>query len=201
TLRMDAHERAHLFTLAGTPTRPADAESNALAPNVERILEQLAPFPACAQNARYDLLAYNRVYNQLIVNLDELPFEDRNCLYLAFTHPAWREAVPEWEEAATRMVAQYRAAMAEHVAEPSWKCLVNRLQAASPRFAELWSRHDVAAPVNRPKRFRHPELGLLEFRHTNLWLAPHAGTKIVTYVPMNSTTAERVQLLHERASR
>lgn len=198
TLRLDPHERAHVFTLAGTPSRPNETESNALTPNIQRILDQLAPLPACAQNARYDLLAYNRTYNELMLNLDDLPFEERNCLWLSFTHPVWRETMVDWHDSTTRMVAQYRAAMAEHVGDPTWKCLVKRLQAVSPRFAELWQRHDVESPTSRPKRFLHRDVGLLVFKHTNLWLGPHLGTKIVTYTPADAETEARLQVLYHR---
>ena len=52
----------------------------------------------------------------------------------------------DWDDTAARMVAQYRAAMAEHVGEPAWKGLIARLQRASPEFAEIWARHDVRRP-------------------------------------------------------
>lgn len=195
-LMLDPHERAHMFTLAGRPSRQA-TEVTPLSPGVQPILDQLDPFPACAQNARYDILAYNRTYNALITDLDELPFEERNCLWLAFTHPRWQEAMVDWEYSTSRMVAQYRAAMAEHVGVPAWKCLVRRLQAASPRFDELWQRHDVELPVSRqPKRFLHREVGLLVFRHTHLWLGPHWGTRLTTYTPLHEETEQRLHQLH-----
>lgn len=200
TLGLDPHERAHLFTLAGAPHRLDDADSSALSPAVQQILDQLDPFPACAQNARYDLLAYNRTYNELMVDLDDLPFEERNCLWLAFTHPGWRETMIDWEWATARMVAQYRAAMAEHVGEPAWKCLVKRLQAVSPRFAELWARHEVEAPQSRPKRFLHRDVGLLVFGYAHLWLGPHHGTRLTTYTPADDDTRERIRVLHARAA-
>lgn len=199
TLMLDPNERAHLFTLAGAPGVPADDDNLGLPPTVQPILDRLDPYPACVQNARYDLLAYNRTYNQLFMNLDVLPREERNCLWLLFTDPRWREAVLDWEYAASRMVAQYRAAMASHVGEPAWKCLVKRLQNASPEFAELWERHDVAAPGSTVKRFFHPEVGLVTVRRTYLWLNPRGGTRVTTYVPVHEEAADRVRALHERA--
>ena len=44
------------------------------------------------------------------------------------------------------MVGLYRSAMADHVGEPAWRNLVDRLQQVSPEFRELWHRHDVEAP-------------------------------------------------------
>ncbi|HEX6446331.1 MAG TPA: helix-turn-helix transcriptional regulator [Streptosporangiales bacterium] len=199
TLMLDPNERAHLFTLAGAPGLHTDDDSPGMPPTVQAILDQLDPFPACVQNARYDLLAYNRTYNQLFMDLDELPREERNCLWLLFTHPHWREAVLDWDYAASRMVAQYRAAMASHMGEPAWKCMVKRLQNASPEFAQLWERHDVAAPGSTVKRFFHPEAGLVMVRHTYMWLGPHNGTRVTAYVPVDEQAAERLRALHTRA--
>jgi hypothetical protein len=94
------------------------------------------------------------------------------------------------------MVAQYRAAMAEHVAEPAWKALVARLQRVSPEFAAVWERHDVQAPENRVKRIRHPIAGLMRFDYTYLWIGQRLGTRIVTYTPADDETRLRLERLH-----
>jgi transcriptional regulator with XRE-family HTH domain len=200
-LLLDPHERAHLFTLADTQDGNPAAECQSLPPTIQPLLDHLEPYPACVRNARYDLLAYNSTYGHLMGNLDALPFEERNSLWLCFTDPAWRVAVVDWEDATRRMVAEFRAAMAEHVAEPAWKCLVKRLRAASAEFTELWERHDVAAPQNRTKRFLHAEVGLLRLDFTNLWLGQRLGTRMVAYTPADEETRTRLHQLKElRAS-
>jgi hypothetical protein len=118
-----------------------------------------------------------------------------------FTSPYCRASIIDWEEGTRRMVAEYRAAMAEHVAEPAWKCLVARLTKASPEFAELWERHEVASPENLTKRFLHPEVGLLKLNYTHLWLGQRLGTKMTTYTPADDQTAARLRELHERYTR
>jgi MmyB-like transcription regulator ligand binding domain len=144
---------------------------------------------------RFDILAFNKVYGRLFDDLESMPFEDRNSLWLAFTHPAWRRAVLDREDALCRMVAQYRAAMAEHVAEPAWKCLVKRLQTASPEFTAMWERHEVAGPEAHHKRFRQPQVGLLRLDYTYLWLGPSLGTRMITYTPVDEETARRLERL------
>jgi transcriptional regulator with XRE-family HTH domain len=196
TLMFDPHERAHLFTLAGNPQPTIEQECRALAPSVQQLLDQLEPFPACVTNARYDILAFNTTYAHLIEDLNALPFEDRNSLWLLFTRPAWRAALLDWPDAVHWMVGQYRAAMAEHVAEPSWKCLVKRLLQVSPEFAELWERHEVVAPENRTKRIVSPRVGLLRLDYTYLWFGQRLGTRMTTYTPVDSETRERLHALH-----
>ena len=196
TLLLDQHERQHLFRLADAPDGVGQRECGTLPPTAQLLLDQLNPYPACIRNARYDTLAFNDSYERLMSRcLQDMTFEDRNSLWCVFTSPQSRAAMIDWEDAARRMVAEYRAAMAEHVSEPAWKCLVSRLLKASPEFAELWERHDVAAPENRTKRWLHPQVGLLELNYTHLWLGQRLGTRITTYTPADERTTERLREL------
>jgi hypothetical protein len=187
-LMLDPHERAHLFTLAGAPLPTLQTECQGLPTEVPALLEKLHPYPASVTNGRFDLLAYNRAYTAILGDLDALPFDQRNTLWLIFTSPALRDTMLDWEVSVRRMVGQYRANMADHVAEPAWKCLVHRLQDQSPEFARLWLDHEVRAPENAVKRMYHPELGLLQLRYTNLWLAPRMTVRMVTYTPEDDAT-------------
>ena len=196
TLRFDETERSHLFTLAGTADgNTSQTKCAQLTPAVELVLERLEPYPALAVNARYDILDYNRVWLSAFPRLESLPREDRNCLWLLFTCPGWRRTVLDWDEAAARMVAQFRASMAEHVAEPAWKGLVARLNRSSAEFAEMWARHDIRGPENAVKRIQHPLVGLLRLSYTYLWLDPGLGTRIVTYTPADNRTAGKLESL------
>jgi transcriptional regulator with XRE-family HTH domain len=196
TLLFDVGERAHLFTLAGAANAALPAEEGALPPGAQALLDRLEPYPALILNARYDLLAYNRIWASGFPHLDSIPRDDRNCLWLLFTDPHWRKVLPDWEEAAGRIVAQYRSAMAEHVTEPAWKALVARLQQASPDFVRVWARHDVQVPETYVKLFRHPEVGLLRMHYTSLWFGQRIGTLLSTYTPADEPTRARLEQLH-----
>jgi transcriptional regulator with XRE-family HTH domain len=198
TLQFDAHEHAHLFTLAGVATPTATTADQCLkhCPTAQALLDQLEPFPAVLMNDRLDLLAFNRVYASFFDDLDGIPIEDRNCLWLAFTDPNWREVIVDWDDIAARMVAEYRAAMAEHLDEPAWKTLVARLHRAAPEFAAVWERHDVVGIESRRKRALHPTAGLLTLDYTNLWLGQRLGTRIVAFTPADERTRERLESLH-----
>lgn len=197
TLMLDPHERSHLYTLAGVQEQTIEKECQSLSPAMQVLLDQLEPYPACVQNARFDVLAFNRCYGQMIGDIEALPFEDRNALWLAFTHPRWRDTMIDWEDAVNRMVGQYRAAMAEHVAEPAWKCLVKRLHQASPEFTEVWDLHEVSTPENRTKRLLNWQVGLLRLDYTHLWLGPRFETRMITYTPADDDTRDRLSTLHE----
>ena len=126
---------------------------------MQPLIDQLEPFPAMVVNARLDLLAYNRVYASFFDDLEAIPIEDRNVLWLVFTHPEMRGAIVDWDDVSARMVAEYRGAMAEHLDDPAWETLVARLQRASTEFAAIWERHDVQGVEGRTKRAMHPTAG------------------------------------------
>jgi transcriptional regulator with XRE-family HTH domain len=197
TLMLDRDEHAHLFNLAGSVDQQVVSECAAVSRSLRAMITQLEPYPASVVNAKYDLIAYNRTYSRLIDNLDALPQQDRNCMWLCFTDPAWRKALLDWEDGAARMVANMRWLMADHVAEPSWKSLVKRLRAASPEFAELWERHEVASIANKTKRVLNPLVGELRMEVMNTWLSPRPGTRLHVYSPADAATERRLAELAE----
>lgn len=197
TLQLDPYERAHLFTLAGAPEPPVQKECRAISPAIQLMLRQLEPLPAMVANARMDILAYNRSYDRMVGGLDHLPFEERNSLLLAFTNPNWRARLVDWDSAAPRIVAQFRASMATHVAEPSWKCLVKRLREESPEFVAIWDQHEVKAPENLTKRYHNAEVGELELDYTHLWFGPRSEMRLTTYTPVNDLARERIERLYD----
>jgi transcriptional regulator with XRE-family HTH domain len=196
TLQFDVHEHSHLFTLAGITTTTIANECHALCPTVQPLVDQLEPFPAAVVSSRLDLLAYNRVYASFFDELETIPIEDRNLLWLAFTHPQWQAAIVDREDVG-HMVAEYRAAMAEHLDNPAWKTLVARLHRASPEFTAFWERHDVQGVESRTKRARHPTAGLMKLDYTNLWIGQQVGARIIAFTPADNRTRDRLETLYE----
>lgn len=196
SLQLDRSERVHLFTLAGaTPDAGSADESYAVSAPVLAILDQLVPFPAAVQNARFDLLAYNQAYGRMIIDLDELPPEERNTIWLLSTYPEYRSAVVGWEAGLARAVATFRSAYGEHVGDPAWKYLVRRLLDASPEFRAGWQRHDVAVPAQGFKRLVNARVGLLQFDYTSLWVCQRRDIRMLTYTPSDDETRRRLELL------
>jgi MmyB-like transcription regulator ligand binding domain len=95
------------------------------------------------------------------------------------------------------MVAEYRAAMAEHLDEAPWETLVARLHSASPEFTAFWERHDVQGVESRTKRAMHPKAGLLLLDYTNLWFGQRHGTRIIAFTPADDRTRQRLEALHK----
>lgn len=196
TLMLDGSERAHLFQLAGAADPTPASNCSGVTPAQLELLRRLEPVPACIQNSRYDILAYNRTYARLMGDLDAVPPEDRNCMLLVYTNEEWRAAMVHLEETRRLMAAKLRASMAGHLGEPAWKMLLKRLEAASPEFREHWDRYEVVAARTKTKQFLNPYVGLLTLDHTDLWLSPELGARMVTYVPTDEESRERVEKLY-----
>ncbi|WP_082926337.1 helix-turn-helix transcriptional regulator [Cupriavidus sp. D384] len=198
-LQCSPTETEHLFTLAGLQ-RPAALAGTSVCETVsvttQRLLDQLDPIPALVQNARFDIVAHNDAYCRLLgMNVPSLPPEDRNCIYLALTHPGWRKAVPDWEGMVCNMVAMYRAAMAEHVDDPLWEAQLARYMAVSDKFRQLWQRYQVRGIQNHAKRFTNPETGEFQLTQTNFWTAPRNGVRLLVYVPADEQAEAALRML------
>jgi len=195
-LLLGPNERSHLFSLAETQDPAPITMCPTITPAITTIMEAMEPLPVVAANSRCDVLAYNRTYRHLITDLDAVPIEDRNFMWLAFTDPVWKQVLLDREQAVAAMVAKFRGAMADHVAEPGWKALVKRLRLASPEFDALWQRHEVGLASHGEKRFLNPHVGLLHFEFTHLWLGPRVSTRVTTYTPADDETRDRIERLH-----
>ncbi|MEU6285212.1 helix-turn-helix transcriptional regulator [Streptomyces sp. NPDC047028] len=201
TLMLDASERAHLFQLAGATDPTPAANCAGITPALTEILRRLEPVPACIQNSRYDILAYNRTYGRLLGDLDAIPPEDRNCMVLVYTNRDWQASIVHLEDSQRLMAARLRASLAGHLGEPAWKMLVKRLETESPEFRENWERYEVVGNRTKTKEFLNPYVGHLTVEHTDLWLSPETGARLVTYTPKNEETRARLERLQELAER
>jgi transcriptional regulator with XRE-family HTH domain len=194
TLRLDQAEIKHLYRLADVPVAPSEAASVAVSPALREVLASLEPLPAMLINARYDLLASNQAQQDLFYQGPDGPCLHRNVLWCCFTEPEVRRRFVNFDEEAPRMVATLRASFAQHLNEPAWTGFVQRLSVASPEFARLWTRHEVASPGSRTKHFLHPQAGLLRLRSTSLAVADMPEARIVVYTPADDETRERLPL-------
>jgi transcriptional regulator with XRE-family HTH domain len=196
TLQLDRHERTHLFRLADVADPSHVDGCHAVPDTVRLMLDQLEPFPAAVVNGRDDLLADKRTSEALGGGLDHLEPDQRNSLWRIFNDPSARAAVVDWEEAANRMVAAFRASMAKHMGEPAWKCFLAKMLDSSADFTRIWERHEVRPMQQMSKRMFSPRGELLEMMSSSLWVAESVGVRLVTYVPANDETRRRLEALY-----
>ena len=73
--------------------------------------------------------------------------------------------------------------------------LVRALQKASPEFAELWERHEVAQRFEDHKILIHPELGPIEVDCQVLFTEDQSQALLVLTAPPRTEGYEKLQLL------
>ena len=110
-LQLDEAERGHLFDLAraANPSarprrRPAPQR---VRPGIQRILDAM-DVPADVRNGRRDILAANRLGSALYSELYLDPVRPANVARFVFLSPRAREFFPDWEGAASDLVASLR---------------------------------------------------------------------------------------------
>jgi transcriptional regulator with XRE-family HTH domain len=189
-LRLDAAECDHLHRLAGTIAPTDDRAAVRLDPEIQVIVDGLVPYPASVVNARFDVLAWNAAYAELFPGLVNAPPEERNVLWHLLTWTGPSVLIDQQDHDLRRMVAMLRAAFGRHVGEPTWIAFVNRLEAASPTFADLWARHEVAEPDNRLKRIRALSGENLGFFATSLGVTGQPEVRMTVYTPTDAATAD-----------
>ena len=197
TLRMDSQERWHLFQLAGVTIVPPPSQCPGLPDGGQEVLDQLDPFPAAIVSARYDILGYNRAYNRMMGDLDAIEPGERNTLWLFFTSPYMQGlCLGNREIAAAHLVGTMRAAMAQHVDDPLWTGLVQRLCEASEEFDAIWRRHDVVDRALPLKDFTSP-VGDLHLQVTRFEVGENGGARMMVYSPRDAATTDRLGQLVE----
>lgn len=163
-LQCSPTETRHLFVLAGLSPgeAPQTACCEGISEGTRRLLDTLMPKPASIQKPNFDIVAWNDSFGHLMgVDFNAIPAEDRNCIYLFLTHPAWRSRLGKRDDVLPIFVSYFRAAMAEHRGNPQWEAKLARFFAVSEEFEALWhQRNDVRGVENQLKLFCHPELGI-----------------------------------------
>ncbi|MFD0364834.1 helix-turn-helix transcriptional regulator [Nocardia sp. GCM10030253] len=196
-LRLTAVERSHLYLLAGlNPPLSRGARDAAVTPELRHLLDAWAPRPAVLRDRYWNLLAINEAA-RTVFGYDGT---DHNCLFTFFTNARHRAMHLHWESVAPTVVAAYRADAAHSPGDPGFDRVVDDLSAVSPEFADLWARHDVAAPAQAVKAVHHPEAGDLIFDMTSLAMADRPDWHVELYNSRPGTgTEDRLErLVHIR---
>jgi len=195
TLRLDLIERDYLRALAGHPPRRAiDPLRDAVAPELQCLLDALDPCPAYVLGPRWDFVAWNNAQRRLHPSIDTLAPEERNLVWLLFADAEVRALVGDWELEARRVLSQFRAETTPIRDDPAVGELVRRLRDASPEFAAWWPRHDVGGFERRTRTFHHREAGLLRFDHQQLLPAGEPDLRVIVHLPLvGDDSIERLQ--------
>ncbi|MEV0640720.1 helix-turn-helix transcriptional regulator [Streptomyces sp. NPDC050619] len=192
-LRLDDDATAHLLRLgAPRPRRHRRRRPKETVPSGIAQLVATLPLPALVEGRYLDVLAANALATALSPRL----VAGANRLRDLFLDPAEQALHPDWEDAAVSMVAGFRESVGTDTDDPRFIELVGELALASPRFSQLWARHDVDACEGRPKYIDHPQVGGLRLNRERLGISGTAGQALVVFHPDPGTdSADKLALL------
>ena len=199
-LQLTLDERQHLFLLANQQylvnTYASDEQ---VSPALRRVLDALDPIPAYIIDRRWNYLARNIAAEHVLLLSNSVPPYDSNAIWRMFANPMSHSLyIPQWEQVAQRVLAEFRADSARFADEEWFKRLIADLQRVSPEFRAWWPRHDVRGRSDALKEIEHPLVGLLMFEHTTLQVPTQPDLKIMIYTPLPETdTLEKLLQLME----
>ncbi len=175
-------ERAYLFELAGRrDPAPPDADApEALAP-LRQMIEAL-PFPAYLLDGTWTARAWNRPAAALFRGWLDRDGE-ANLLRFLFLDPAAAALIPDHEERARRVLAEFRADTSRHITEPALAGLVADVRAGSALFARLWDAQAVLGREGGTRSFTDGAGSVLRFEQVTLTPAPGDRLKLVVLTP------------------
>ncbi len=184
---LDAPHRAHLFDLAGVPL-PGTAEAYPREAPLElrEVVLGLEPNPAYLIGPRTDVLAWNDAATRLLGAVGPGPDGIPNLLWWLFTAPGPRD--PNWSDTARNTLARFRAEHARRYGDPAFAALIKALLAESPKFRELWRRHEVQNAQLGTKVIDHPEMGRLRLHHLQSIPTSHPDLRLAQFVPADDAT-------------
>ncbi|PZQ50662.1 MAG: XRE family transcriptional regulator [Rhodovulum sulfidophilum] len=182
-LALTPAERAYLFELAGRrdPEAPAP-EAIPEAPASVRALIAAVPHPAYALDRLWNARCWNPAAEDLFAGWLG-PRRERNLLRYTFIDPAARALLPDWEDRALRLLAEFRADYGRALHDAGMAPLVEGLRVGSPLFARAWDAQAVAAREGGPRAFRHPSSGLLTYEQYTFAPVERPDYKLVTLWP------------------
>ncbi|GAA4617815.1 helix-turn-helix transcriptional regulator [Actinoallomurus liliacearum] len=196
-LRLTGDERDYLFQVAGhNPPAPISAATH-VAPGLLRVLDRLADTPALILSNLGETLVQNRMAEALFGDRSGYTGLARSEIYRWFTDPGERLRYPEddRDRQSRAQVANLRAAYGSMGSHSPAGELVRTLQRASPEFAELWERHEVAKRFEDHKTLVHPELGPIEVDCQVLFTEDQSQALLVLTAAPNTEDHEKLRLL------
>jgi transcriptional regulator with XRE-family HTH domain len=195
-LRLYDDERAYLYQLAGEQPSPPTGPSPDVPPGVLHLLDRLDDTPAFVIDAKYDILAWNRMAVALLGDPNTFPNQERNMMWQLFCgpHAIGPDPTPDVEHFAQECVAELRAASVRYPDDPGIKRLIARLK-TSDEFVRRWNEHRICVVRHVTKTMRHPVIGELTLECQVLDVSDR-GQKVVFYTAApGSPSADALKLL------
>ena len=204
-LRLDEAETDHLYALAEAAgpqpvRRRGKPAGQAFRPSLQRFIDAIM-LPVWVRDCRMDFVAANAMGRALYAPLLNDPASRGNTARFTFFSPAARVFFPDWEEAASGIVASLRKYAGQNPRDKRLTDLIGELVTRSDDFRVRWAAHDVRHHRSGVKRIRHPEVGDLELVYEAMDFPAHPEWFMFGYTAEpGSPSEERLKLLGSLAA-
>jgi transcriptional regulator with XRE-family HTH domain len=192
-LDLDLAERRYVYALAGIAWQPelTDLPATVSAP-LARMIDSWPDAACFVLDPLLDIVVLNRLSRALFE-----PFAStRNLVEMVFLDPVGKNFYVDWERAASGCVANLRATSDLYAGHHRRAELLDRLDAGSPRFRELWAAHRVEPKTYDEKTLLHPQAGEMVVAFHAFEVAAMPGHQLVVYQAEPATvSAERLASL------
>ncbi|MBB5867464.1 transcriptional regulator with XRE-family HTH domain [Allocatelliglobosispora scoriae] len=196
-LHLSRDERDHLLRLAGHEPPPRGGGSDHISPGMLRIFDRLTDTPAEIVTELGETLRQTPLGVALVGDATRHAGPSRSIGYRWFTDPAARDLhPPEDHEFYSRLyVSGLRGVLTRRGPESKAAHLAELLTARSEEFRSLWKEHQIGLTPRDLKRYRHPEVGLLEL-NCQILLDPQDSHSLLVYTAApGSESHDKLQLL------
>lgn len=182
-LALTRAERAYLFELAGRldPDVPAAVES--AAPSSLAAAVNAIPHPAYGLDRLWTACCWNEAAEALFCGwLDGR--HQRNLLRFVFLEKSARTFIPDWQERARRLLAEFRADFGHTFRDAEVAGFIDALRSDSPFFARTWDDQGVQHRLGGLRTFDHPQRGRVRFEQHTFTPAERPDHKLVLLTPV-----------------
>ena len=196
-LMLDELTTTYLLSLAADkPRRSRRRPRRETVPTGIAKLVATLPLPAFVEGRYLDVLAANPLAAALSPRL----VVGANRLRDVFLDEAEGALFSDWEGATAGIIAGFRQSVGTDTDDPRFIELVGELSLASPRFRQLWARHDVGPRRGAVMTIEHPQVGELHLNREKLTVGDTDGIMLVIYhADAGSDTADKLALLASAA--
>jgi transcriptional regulator with XRE-family HTH domain len=182
-LELSPAERTYLFELAGRRDPDTTPSSRSRTPPSLMAMIDCLAHPAYALDRWWDACLWNRSAAELFEGWLQ-PDADRNLLHYVFLNPAARRLIPQWEERATHLLAEFRTDYGRYHDDLQLHALAESLCQTSTLFARAWDAQIVCQRVGGVRTFAHSVRGLLRFQQHTFVPADQPDHKLVLLTPI-----------------
>ena len=141
-----------------------------------------APHPAYGLDRLWTACCWNQPAEALFCGwLDG--DNQRNLLRFVFLEEAARTLIPDWQDQARRLLAEFRADFGHIFRDAQVASFIDALKSDSPLFARTWDDQDVQHRLGGLRTFDHPQRGHLCFEQYTFSPSERPDHKLVLLIP------------------